>query len=107
MIAVLFIFAQYPLSGEMGDVTLIWSKNCQKCHGKDGRGNTKAGKMAKAKDFTDADYQDTLNEEDMHKNVKEGMIVDGKKKMKPYADKLTDEEITALICFIREFRKEG
>ncbi len=101
--ALLFFTAQLSLPGQVGNVTLLWSKNCQKCHGKDGRGNTKAGKMAKAKDFTDADYQEAMEEETMHKNIKEGMKIDGKTKMKPFAEKLTDEEITALIVFVRKF----
>ncbi len=103
LLTVLFIYAQFPVSAEVGDVTLLWSKNCQKCHGKDGKGNTKSGKMFKVKDLTDAEYLESLKDEQMHKSIKEGMVVDGKTKMKPFADKLTDEEITALIAFVREF----
>ena len=105
LMTVLYFFAPFQLNGEVGNAALLWSKNCQKCHGKDGRGKTKTGKMTKVKDFTDCEYQDSLKEEEMHKNVKESMKVDGKTKMKPFAEKLTDEEIAALIAFVRKFRQ--
>jgi len=42
------------------DVQENWTKNCAACHGKDGKGETKAGKKADVKDLTDANYQASL-----------------------------------------------
>ena len=39
------------------------------------------------------------------KVIKEGLIQDGKKKMDPYKDKLSDDEIKALVAHIRAFKK--
>ena len=53
------------------DVQANWAKHCASCHGKDGKGQTKAGKMAGVKDQTDPKYQATLTDEKMFKSIKE------------------------------------
>ena len=92
-------------SSPAADVQENWDKNCGSCHGKDGKGATKAGKKAQVKDFTDAKYFGTLTDEKMFKQIKEGMKENGKERMKPYGDKLSDDEIKALIKHIRTFKK--
>src|SRR5439155_21168474 len=87
------------------DVKENWEKDCQKCHGADGKGNTKMGRQSGAKDYTDPKVQEELKDEKAVKIIKEGVVEKGKKRMEPYKDKLTDEEIKALINFIRAFKK--
>ena len=88
------------------DVQENWTKNCASCHGKDGKGDTKAGKKAEVKDLTDATYQASFTDEQMFKQIKEGMKDKaGKEKMKAFADKLSDEEIKALVAHVRSFKK--
>src|SRR5678809_164666 len=87
------------------DVAANWEKNCLKCHGKDGTGNTKMGKQAGVKDYTDPKVQAEMNDEKAVKIIKEGIVEKGKKKMDPYGDKLNDEEIKALIAHMRSFKK--
>jgi cytochrome c553 len=82
-----------------------WTKNCAKCHGEDGKGQTRMGKQAGAKDYTDAKVQEELKDDKAFKVIKEGLTEDGKKKMDPYKDKLSDDEIKALIAHIRTFKK--
>jgi cytochrome c6 len=82
-----------------------WSKLCAKCHGEDGKGQTKMGKQAGAKDYTDAKVQAEIKDESAFKVIKEGLNVGGKKKMDPYAEKLSDDEIKALVAHIRSFKK--
>ena len=82
-----------------------WTKNCAKCHGEDGKGQTRMGKQAGAKDYTDAKVQEGLKEDAAFKVIKEGLNQDGKKKMDPYKDKLSDDEIKALVAHIRSFKK--
>lgn len=82
-----------------------WTKHCAKCHGEDGKGQTKMGKQAGAKDYTDAKVQADIKDDKAFKVIKEGLSVEGKKKMDPYAEKLTDEEIKALVAHIRTFKK--
>ena len=82
----------------------IWKRECSSCHGKDGAGKTKAGRRAKVKNFTDSEYQDTWTDEEAF-NVISTATKNGEelKNKKPYADKLTVEEIKLMVAFVREF----
>ena len=87
------------------DVKELWDKQCASCHAKDGSGNTKMGKKVDVKDYRDPKVQAEMTDEKALKTVKEGISDKGKERMKPYADKLTDDEIKALIAHIRTFKK--
>jgi mono/diheme cytochrome c family protein len=83
-----------------------WTKHCASCHGKDGKGQTKAGRAADVKDLTDSKYQAGFTDEQMFKQIKEGMKdAKGKEKMKPYGGILSDDEIKALVTFVRGLKK--
>ena len=94
-----------PASVIGADVKANYDKHCAKCHGPDGRGQTKMGKQSGAKDYTDPKVQAELDDNKALKSIKEGQKVKGKEAMKPFADKLTDDEIKALIAHIRAFKK--
>jgi cytochrome c553 len=81
-----------------------WAKTCTKCHGADGKGVTKIGKVLGIKDFTDAQYQASLKDEAMIKAIKEG-IKDGEKTKMKAAEGLNDDEIKALVAYVRTFKK--
>ena len=83
-----------------------WTKNCASCHGKDGKGDTKAGKKADVKDLTDAKYQASFTDEQMFQQIKDGMKdKSGKERMKPFRDKLSEDEIKAIGAFVRSLKK--
>jgi cytochrome c553 len=63
------------------------------------------GKQAGAKDYTDAKVQEAMKDDVAAKAIKEGIMEGGKKKMDPYKDKLSDDEIKALIAHMRTFKK--
>ncbi len=86
------------------DAKETWEKNCAKCHGLDGKGDTKMGKKLDIKDFTDAKYQASLKEADMFKAIKEGVRKDDRLRMKA-VEGLSDEEIKALVSYVRAFKK--
>ena len=82
-----------------------WEKHCAKCHGPDGKGDTKMGKKAGAKDYTDPKVQAAVTDEAAFKAIKEGLKdKEGKVAMKP-VENLTDEEIKALVAHMRKFKK--
>ena len=87
------------------DAAANWTKHCAACHGKDGRGQTKAGRMAGAKDQTDAAYQSGITDDKMFASIKEGLKDGDKEKMKPFKEKLTDDEIKALVAYVRALKK--
>jgi cytochrome c553 len=93
------------LSASAADVKETWEKACAKCHGMDGKGDTKMGQKVGVKDMTDAKRQEELKDEAAFKAIKEGIKdADGKIKMKA-AEDLTDDEIKALVAFVRKFKK--
>lgn len=81
-----------------------WDKQCLKCHGPDGKGQTKLGKKSEVKDLTDPKVQAAFTDEKAFKSIKEGLKDGDKTKMKP-AEKITDEEIKALVAYVRTFKK--
>ena len=82
-----------------------WDKLCAKCHGEDGKGQTKMGQKLGIKDMTDAKVQGEFKDEDASKAIKEGLKdKDGKTQMKA-AEGLSDDEIKALVKHVRDFKK--
>ena len=99
--AVAFAGASY--AAEVGE---NWTKHCASCHGKDGKGDTKAGKKADVKNLTDAKYQEGFTDDQMFKQIKEGMKdKNGKEKMKAFGGTLSDDEIKGLVTFVRGLKK--
>lgn len=86
------------------DAKAIWDKQCAKCHGDNGDGNTKMGKKLKVADYTDAKVQAQMKDEEMFKAIKDGVTVDGKTRMKPAKD-VTDADVKALVAFVRGLAK--
>lgn len=86
------------------DVAANWEKHCQKCHGADGKGDTKMGKKTGAKDMTTAEYQTALKDDAAFKAIKDGVKDGDTVKMKP-ADGMTDDEIKALVAYVRKLKK--
>ena len=93
------------LSAYGADASSNWSDHCSKCHGPDGRGDTKMGHRLHISDFTDAKVQAKFTDADAAKAIKDGVKnEDGKLRMKPI-DGLNDEEVQALVKFVRAFQK--
>lgn len=92
------------VSVSAADVKENWEKSCAKCHGPDGKGDTKLGKRVEVKDFTDAKYQASMKDEGMFKAIKDG-VKDGEKIRMKAAEGLSDEEMKALAAYVRTFKK--
>jgi cytochrome c6 len=103
MIAALSMAA--ALSVRAADVKVNYEANCKKCHGEDGKGDTKMGKKAGCKDYTDAKVQAELKDDKAFKSLKEGLKDGDKELMKSFAEKLSDDEIKALVAHMRSFKK--
>jgi mono/diheme cytochrome c family protein len=82
------------------DAAENWGKLCASCHGKDGSGATVMGKKSGVLDYRDASVQAKFTDADATK-----IITDGKDKMKAFKDKLTADEIKALVTYVRAFKK--
>jgi len=99
------IIAVSAWSASAADAKATYEKDCAKCHGKEGKGDTKMGQKLGAKDYTDAKVQAELKDEAAIKAIKEGLKnKEGRTLMKP-AEGLSDEEIKGLVAYMRKFKK--
>ncbi len=102
---IIALLAVPALSVSAADAKALYEKDCAKCHGADGKGETKMGKKAGAKDYTNAKVQEELKDEAAFKAIKEGYKdKDGKVVMKP-AEGLSDDDIKGLVAYMRKFKK--
>ena len=92
------------VSVKAADAKAIWEKDCAKCHGADGKGDTKMGKKLDIKDLTDAKLQVAVKDEEMLKAIKEG-VKDGEKLKMKAAEGLNDDEMKALVAYVRSLKK--
>jgi mono/diheme cytochrome c family protein len=102
--AVLFALGS-ALTVFAADAKTIWEEQCAKCHGPDGKGDTKMGKKLNIKDFSDAKVQAAFTDEAAFKAIKEGLkSPEGVTRMKA-VEGLSDEEIKAVVAQVRSLKK--
>lgn len=93
------------LTTRAADAKENWEANCAKCHGADGKGDTKMGQKLGCKDMTDAKVQGEIKDDAAFKAIKEGLkSADDKTLMKPF-EALSDDEIKALVAYVRTLKK--
>ena len=99
------VFLAGTALGHAAPVTENWETNCTKCHGDDGKGQTKVGKKLQLKDYSDAKVQAEMKDEAATKAIKEGLKdKDGKVLMKP-SEGASADDVKALIAYMRSFKK--
>jgi mono/diheme cytochrome c family protein len=106
LIALTIILSAFAIaSANAADGKALYESKCQKCHGADGKGQTKMGQKVGAKDYTDAKVQAEMKDDAAIKAIKEGYKdKEGKEVMKP-TEGVTDEEAKALLAHLRTFKK--
>lgn len=75
-----------------------WDRHCAKCHAEDGSADTKLGQKLEIMDYTDPESLAEFSDEDLFNMTKDGVE---DTKMRGYGEKLTDEEIHALVAYMR------
>jgi len=83
-------------SPKVDAAALFGTQRCAGCHGADGK-----GKMKGVPDFTDAAWQKKETDAEFVAQIK-----NGKKPMPAYGDKLSEDEIKALVSYVRSFAKK-
>ena len=81
-----------------------YDNHCAKCHGADGKGQTKMGKKLNVRDMTTEAYKKELDDAKAVKSLKEGIKKDGKEIKKSFASELSDAELNALVAHVRAFK---
>lgn len=99
------ILALAAWSASAEDGKAIFEKDCAKCHGADGKGQTKMGQKLGCKDYSDAKVQAELKDDAITKAIKEGVKdKDGKQVMKP-AEDLSDADVKAVAAHLRSLKQ--
>ena len=96
-------FALFAARG--ADPKTNWSNNCMQCHGPDGSASTAMGKALNAKDLTSAQIQSSFTDAEAAAAIKDGVTKDGMTRMIAFGGKLSDDEIKALVTYVRTLKK--
>ena len=75
-----------------------YKANCQSCHGSAGVPNPGIAKAMGIKPANDPDYKKLSADEEF------ASVKNGKNKMKPFAGKLTDDQIKDAVSYFRSFK---
>lgn len=78
----------------------LFKQNCIKCHGADGAGETTAGQIVGAADFTDSEWQERVDDQRLI-----NAMAYGRGQMPAFGKKLSKEQITLLLAYVRAFKK--
>jgi mono/diheme cytochrome c family protein len=83
---------------EASSATALFRRNCQTCHGADGKGaEAQRAKLTHVPDFTRATWQAKRRDEQLLAS-----ILDGKgSQMPPFSDRLSSEEARQLVAHVR------
>jgi cbb3-type cytochrome c oxidase subunit III len=81
------------------DGAAIFKKNCMMCHGADGKGFP----ALKTPNFTDPKWQSSTKDKEMREVIKNGKKGTA---MPAFSSSLKDEEISAVIAYIRSLKKK-
>jgi cytochrome c oxidase cbb3-type subunit 3 len=81
------------------DGAAVFKKNCMACHGADGKGFP----ALKTPNFTDPKWQSSTKDKEMREVIKNGKKGTA---MPAFSGQLKDEEISAVIAYIRSLKKK-
>ncbi|RKH59453.1 c-type cytochrome [Corallococcus aberystwythensis] len=86
------------------DTPALWEKSCKNCHGPDGRAQTRMGQKESIPDMSRATWQKAESDADIRAVIANGSSHNPK--MKAYKDRLTPEQMDALVRYIRTFKTQ-
>ena len=89
-------------SAHADEVTDVWKAKCKSCHGEDGKAKTKMGQKESIADLTQPAWQQAESDADIRRVIAEGSAKNTK--MKAFRDKLTPQQIDALVGYIRTMK---
>jgi mono/diheme cytochrome c family protein len=79
-----------------------WKAKCKSCHGEDGRAKTKMGEKESIADLSQPAWQKAWSDAAIRQVIAEGSPKNTR--MKPFKEKLTPQQIDALVGYIRTMK---
>ena len=102
--AVCLLLASKGALADDAEVKARFEAKCQKCHGADGKAQTRMGRKLHADDFTTEKWQKEQTEKSIIRAITNGA---GKKKRMPaFKGKLTAGQIKELAAYLRTFAEK-
>ncbi|HEX8494739.1 MAG TPA: cytochrome c [Pyrinomonadaceae bacterium] len=94
--------AQGKKSGRKGaaKIEAVYQQHCTRCHGVDGRGETNLGKIYNTPNLTEAALHARFSDKELSM-----IITNGQGGMPGFKKNLSKAEISALVTYVRRFRK--
>lgn len=80
----------------------VWKAKCKSCHGDDGKAKTKMGEKESIVDLSQPSWQKAQTDADIREVIADGSPRN--KRMKPYKDTLTPQQIDELVGYIRTLK---
>jgi mono/diheme cytochrome c family protein len=97
---VMLVIARPSPSAGQSNAAALYSKNCARCHGKDGKAKGFKAKATGTRNLSDAQWQDRVSDERIFNSLN-----NGKGKMPAFGKKLSDSELEALVSYVRTLKK--
>jgi len=113
--AALALISTTAHAADLTSAASSYSDTCAKCHGPAGKGDgpkaadlkDKDGKVVAIGDLSDCAKMAKVTDDDMFKELKEGGAAVGKSKfMTAYGDAMEDDEIKAMVAYVRTLCKK-
>ena len=102
MLVIAITMAASPAAGQGNKAGEdVYQAKCATCHGQDGSGNTPVGKSLQVADLRSAAVQ-SKSDAELTQSVSEG-----KGNMPGFKGNITDDEIHAVVTFVRTFAAKG
>jgi mono/diheme cytochrome c family protein len=95
----LFTLAMAQVAIADDAATKIYTEQCAMCHGPDGKARTATGKMLNMKDWSDGKTLNVMSDTDVGTEIHVG------KQSMPGFAQLSNDQIKALVQYIRSFQK--
>jgi mono/diheme cytochrome c family protein len=114
-VAGLALITTVARAADLTSAASSYKDTCAKCHGDLGKGDgpkakdlkDKDGKAVACGDLTDCAKMAKVTDDDMLKELKEGGASVGKTKfMTPYGDAMEDDELKAMVSYVRTLCKK-
>lgn len=102
--------AAYAAEGSVADGAKIFTANCARCHGKEGKGDgpdlVKLQSAVSPDDWTDKQSNQELTDTFIISMITKGGKANGKSRIMPaFGDKLNTQQVHDLLAFIRSLPK--